>query len=357
MDNHKNTMGRREFLTSVEKTAASVGASSYLLASNATAAGADPDSVAEPSRYRFKMGMYLPELGLPFDESLAKAKEIGAEYVWFNRVPNEPDIAQMSDAEVDRMAKRVSRHDLRIFLLNAGNPFKKIHLTDLNVKTMNAHPAFRKELGDLTRSMQIASRIGVKTVGAFTFAWPGEYSAGKPTWPMRWLTRGGVIADVDMQKLVKAFSLVAEQAERYDVDVALSMMPWNYTNTTGNFRRLAERVGSRKIKVMWGPADNMNSGEWDTATAGFQNVRPFLHGLHLKDLHVEDGLRLKFQYRPLGEGDVDYVTILRSLRAHRSDVVLSVSTHFRPPSGSPEEAMRINFANLKNLIHRAETET
>ena len=37
---------------------------------------------------------------------------------------------------------------------------------------------------------------------------------------MRWLTRGGVIADVDMQKLVKAFSLVAEQAERYDVDVA-----------------------------------------------------------------------------------------------------------------------------------------
>ena len=169
--------------------------------------------------------------------------------------------------------------------------------------------------------------------------------------------REGVIADVDMQKLVKAFSLVAEQAERYDVDVALSMMPWNYTNTTGNFRQLAERVGSQRIKAMWGPADNMNSGEWDTATAGFQNVRPFLHGLHLKDLHVEDGLRLKFQYRPLGEGDVDYVTILRSLRVHRSEAVLSVSTHFLPPSGSREEAIRINYANLKNLIRRAEKET
>ena len=214
MDNHKNTMGRREFLTSVEKAAAGVGASSYLLASNVTAVGANRDSAVEPSRYHFKMGMYLPELGLPFDESLAKAKEIGAEYIWFNQMPNEPDIAQMSDAEADRMAKRVSRHDLKIFLLNAGNPFKTIHLTDLNVKTMRAHPAFRKELGDLTRSMQIASRIGVKAVGAFTFAWPGEYSAGKPTWPMRWLTRGGVIADVDMQKLVMAFSLVGEQAER-----------------------------------------------------------------------------------------------------------------------------------------------
>ena len=109
------------------------------------------------------------------------------------------------------------------------------------------------------------------------------------------------------------------------------MMPWNYTNTTGNFHQLTEQVGSQRIKVMWGPADNMNSGEWDTTTAGFQNVRPFLHGLHLKDLHVEDGLRLKFQYRPLGEGDVDYLTILRSLRVHRSEAILSVSTHFLPP--------------------------
>ena len=29
----------------------------------------------------FKLGMYLPELRLPFDEALAKAKEIGVEYI------------------------------------------------------------------------------------------------------------------------------------------------------------------------------------------------------------------------------------------------------------------------------------
>ena len=49
--------------------------------------------------YRFKLGMYLPELRLPFDEALAKAKDIGAEYVWFNSLPDEPAIAEMSDAE------------------------------------------------------------------------------------------------------------------------------------------------------------------------------------------------------------------------------------------------------------------
>lgn len=307
------------------------------------------------SGYRFKLGMYLHELGLPFDEGLAQAAEIGAEYIWFNRLPGEPDLAALSDAEVERMGARVARHGLKLFVISAGNPFKEIHLTDLPLETMESDPAFRTQFNHLVRSMQIACILGVRTVNAFTFAWPGEYSAGKPTWPMRWLTRGGVIANVDMDKLAKAFSLVLAEAERYDVDVALSMMPWNYTNTTGNFRHLAERLGSHRIKAIWGPCDNLNSGEWDVATAGFRAMRPYLHALHLKDIHLIDGQNLKYEYRPLGTGDLDYPTIFRQLRDHACDVVLSTSTHFRPASGSRIEAMQINYANLKALTHQVET--
>ena len=342
-------MQRREFLKTIETTTvASVVAAT---SKKPVAQGAVDD------RYEFKLGMYLPELDLPFDESLATACEIGAKHVWFNRMKDEPDIASMTDVQAERMAKRVASHDLDIFLLNVGNPFKQIHLAELNLNTLADHPAFQRDLKALVRSMQIAARIGVRTVGCFTFAWPGEYTAGKPTWPMRWMTRGGLIAEVDASKWLRAFSLVVEQAEKYDVDVALSQMPWNYTNTTGNFRSLVERLGSRRIKVMWGPADNLNSGEWDVASAGFQNVRPYLHGLHLKDLHVRDGLRLDFEYRPLGEGDVDYWTVLTNLRQHRSEAVLSVSTHFLPPSGSRVEAMRINYANLRKLIDNVDAAT
>ncbi len=303
------------------------------------------------TEHKFKLGMYLPELGLPFDDSLAKAREIGAECVWFNTLgTNGPSMRELDDAAVDQIGEQVAGHGLEIFLINVGNPFKQIHLTDLDAAGMEEHPEFRQDMDDMVRSMQIAARLGVGAVGVFTYAWPGEYSAAKPTWPMRWLTRGGYIADAEMEKLVRAFSLALEEAEKYDVDLALSMMPWNYTNTTGNFRRLAEALNSPRIKVMWGPADNLNSGEADVATAGFLNVHPYLHGLHLKDLSVQDGLQLDFTYCPLGEGDVDYPAILRSLRERGSDAVLSVATHFLPPSGSREEAMRINYANLRRLI-------
>ena len=359
-------MQRRSFLRTLQSIFA--GVSAFLLASRNAGSRSVTGTgvrVKEPApapagsgddRYRFKLGMYLPELGLPFDQALAKAKEIGVESVWFNRMHQEVGIAQLNDAEADRMAQRVQRHGLEIFLLSAGSSFKHIHLTELDKDKPTANERFQKDLAELVRCMEIASRIGVGAVGSFSFAWPGEYSAGKPTWGMRWLTRGGYIAEVDMKKWVAAFSLVAEEAEKHEVDVALSMMPWNYTNTTGNFRRLVEAVGSRRLKVMWGPADNFNSGEWDVATSGFNNIRPHLHGLHLKDLHVSDGLRLKFEYRPLGTGDVDYPEVLRNLRAHRSDAVLSLSTHFTPPGGTKEDAMRTNYANLQRLIRQVEDE-
>ena len=203
-------MERRSFLRTLRSTFA--GATAYLLASRNTKARATAGvgvRVNEPApagsvndNYRFKLGMYLPELQLPFDQALAKAKEIGVESVWFNRLYQEAEIAQLSDAEADRMAQRVQRHGLEIFLLSAGSSFKHIHLTELDKDKPTANDLFQKDLAELVRCMEIASRIGVGAVGAFTFAWPGEYSAGKPTWGMRWLTRGGYIAEVDMKKWV-----------------------------------------------------------------------------------------------------------------------------------------------------------
>ena len=106
---------------------------------------------------------------------------------------------------------------------------------------------------------------------------------------------------------------------------------------------------------MWHPSDNLTSGEFDSATAGFMNIRPFLHSLHAKDLRVIDGLNLNFEYCPIGEGDVDYITVLRNLREHRIDAVFAVATHFTLPNSDGADTMRINFENIKPLMKRVET--
>ena len=320
--------------------------------------------------YNFKLGIHLPELQLPFEESLAAAKEIGAEYVWFGKLPQGSGLPEiipdLTIPQAEELSQRIENTGLKISLIGPGSPFKQIDLTELEYEDIKGHPVFRKELEDLVRTMEIASVLGIGAVNAHAFTWPGEY-LGKPTWAMRWLTQGGVISEnlemlnqkglpSEMDKLAKALSLVLEEAEKYDVDLVLSTLPWHYTNTTTNFRQIAERVGSKKLKAIWGPADSINSGELNVSTVGFKNIQPYLHSLHLKDLHVIDGLHLNFKYTPIGEGDTDYLTILRNMRRHKTDAVLAVASHFTAPSGLGVDAVRINFNNIKSLIEKVENE-
>ncbi len=334
-------------------------AAKLLVEAGSTGLSAPPGNRTPP--YRFKLAMWIDELRdqfeLTLDQELEIAKEIGIEYVWFHHVPGETPIPEMSDGEVDRMGERVARYGRKLFMISAWIPFHNLPLLDLEVRTMQQHPGFLKEFNAVVRAMQIAARLGAPAVLSYSFVWPGERGYGGPTWPMRWATRGGIIAEMDMEKLVKAFSLLLEQAEKYDVDLVLGMRPFNYVSSTGNFRRLAERLGSRRIKVQWSPADALLSAEWDQATAGFTNLRPYLHNIHMKDVRVVDGPGAQFGWRPLGEGQVDYLTILRNLRDHRSDAFLALATHFKPPGGSLIEAMRINYSKLKALMAKVEGST
>ena len=291
--------------------------------------------------------------GLPLQKALALAEELGAKYGWFGDL--HWAVNEVTNATIDGIGELASRHGVKLFLIGAGGAFSKIHLTDLEIEKITEQPIFQQDFNRLIQTMQAAKRLGVDSVLVYSFAWPGEYSAGKPTWPMRWLTRGGVIADIDMDKLLKVFSLVIEESEKYDINIVLGNLPWHYTNTTTHCRQLIENLNSKRIRVMWHPSDNLTSGELDSATAGFMNIRPFLHSLHAKDLRVIDGLNLNFEYCPIGEGDVDYITVLRNLREHRIDAVFAVATHFTLPNSDGADTMRINFENIKPLMKRVET--
>lgn len=302
------------------------------------------------SAHPFKLAMFLNELQLPLEDGLDAAKDMGVEYVWFTDLLNRPPIAELSDAEVDDIGAAVSSRGLEHMKISAGSPFKFFDLTSASIEDMSRSEEFRADMRAVIRSMEIANRLGVGAVSVYSFAWPGEYTADKPTWPMRWATRGGIISDGEMDKLARAYSMMVAEAEKRDIDLVLSMMPWNYTNTTSNFCRVAERVGSDRIKAMWGPADNYNCGESDVSTAGFRNIRPFVFGLHVKDLRVNDGSRLDFDYLPFGEGDVDYRTVFRSIRDNGLDPFISISTHWTPKNGSRIDAMHTQVGNVKALI-------
>ncbi len=302
--------------------------------------------------YRFKVGMCL-QAGMPFGRAVALARETGVSYGWFDI---DFAVDGVGDGGVDAVGDLLARNGIEPFLVG-NNVFSRITLIDLDADRPLDHPELRRDVGRLVEAMEAAVRLGVGAVITHGFLWPGNWSM----WPMRWLTGGGVIAEADMMRLVRVYEIALEYSERYDLDLVVGNLPWGYTASTTNFRLLAERIGSPRLKFMWHPSDNLTCGEWDPATAGFRNVRPYLHSLHVKDLHVRptDGIHRQNKdtdYRPIGEGDVDYPAILRSMRDTRSDAVLAVYGHFIPEGGTHEDAMRINIANMQRMVAEVEAE-
>ena len=116
---------------------------------------------------------------------------------------------------------------------------------------------------------------------------------------------------------------------------------------------MMDRVGSARLRCRWGPADNYNSGEVDTVTTGYQNLKPYLTSLHLKDLHVIDGPACTFEYVPIGTGDVDYAALFRTFAQDHTDIVIAVATHFQLPGDTRPNTMRLNYANTIKLAEQA----
>ncbi len=297
----------------------------------------------------FRLGMLLDELALPFEQALPVAKQLGAEYIWWGDRPVGKAITDLGPREIEAMGECLALNGLKPLHIRAGYAFANMETASLYATPLNQNPAFQRDFASVTAAVSAAKRLGAGAICTFGFAWPGE-AAGKASWPMRWATRGGVISDADMDKLYEAFSQVIELAEKHDLDVVIFQMSWNYTNTTGNFKRVAERLGSKRFKVMYNPVDSLNSGEVDVLDRGFQSIRPYVHSVHFKGVRVVDGPRGKYQYCPLAEGDVDFETVLRQARAQTPNAVMSLATHYTPPDGSAITAMRTNMEYVKGLI-------
>jgi sugar phosphate isomerase/epimerase len=366
--------------------------------SDATAAisgGGTRPAVPPSSQCAFKLAVWLDEMKLPLQQGLAVAKRLGAKYVWFTQLYDEPEttpgstgggsgggrwISEMSDGEIDAMVATVAAAGLRLYQISCRSLsgrfgcFHNIKLEDVPVDFLGADGGseFAQDLSALVRSMDIAKRVGAGAVICYGLSWPGEWSGAgswnqSPLFAMRWATNGGIISEADLDRLAAIFRHVCSEAEQRQVDVVLSMRPFHFTCCARNFAALAARVGSNRLKLQWSPGDAVLSNERDYR-AGLallqqgQNVddgTPWLHGLHLKDVRTGAGPLGNRDWAhvwcPLGDGEVGYPELFSLLaKTHVGALYLGVATHFKDERLPPEEqgaaAMEVNVGRVKALL-------
>ena len=266
--------------------------------------------------YEFKMGVLLADTALPFEEAVGIAHELGAPYVEYS-VPEE----KLTDEHAEYRKRILDDAGLQTHAVGCSppNPFKKLHIDEVELAKLRAYPDFVRDLDNVRRSMAFAKIVGAPQVQCSGFAWPGEFRTGKrpgPTWSRRYAAGGGIIPEAELEKIV-------------------------------------EQIDSTRFKAKWCPGDAMLSGEFDTVTTGFENLKPYLTSLHLKDTRTIDGPSCKFEWCELGTGDPDYAALFRSFARDQTDVVIAAASHYEPPGGTPADGLRINYRKALVLAEQA----
>lgn len=300
--------------------------------------------------YRFKMGVLLADTALPFEKAVGVAKELDVSYVEYF-----VEAEKLTDEHAAYCKRFLDDAGLQTHMVGCGpNPFKTLHIDEVELDELGTYPEFARDLENLRRCMSFAQIVEAPQALCSGFAWPGEFhmpfKRPGPTWATRYAAGGGIIPSAVRERMVAAFRMVAAMADEHDIDVLLSVHPWEYVNTSRHYLEIVEQVGSTRFKAKWCPGDAMLAGEFDTVTTGYENLKPYLTSLHLKDTRTIDGPLCKFEWCELGTGDPDYGALFRSFARDRLDVVIAVASHYEPPGGTPADGVRLNHRKALELM-------
>ena len=243
------------------------------------------------------------------------------------------NIADLTDEQALRARNALRERGMHVAAL--ATPFFKCDLIqDAAAIRGRMHLAKARGMGEqltmLRRCCELAHAFDTDLIRVFTF----------------W--RQGDLSPVIERQIVDAFAEPIKVAEEEDVTLVLENEHACYIGTGAEAARVLSEVNSPQLRAVWDPGNAYLAGELPYP-AGYQEIRPFLRHIHVKDA-VADGSG-GYQWAVIGQGDLNYTGQFEALRKDGYDGFVSLETHYIPHGGTPEEGSRACLAALQKMFN------
>jgi L-ribulose-5-phosphate 3-epimerase/hexulose-6-phosphate isomerase len=115
------------------------------------------------------------------------------------------------------------------------------------------------------------------------------------------------------ERFIEGMRLCAKMAESAGVMLSVEIMDTDYLNSLSKFEILNRQVNS-PFFTAYPDVGNINGWNYDTCTELMLSA-PHISQIHLKDTHkVKDGYQGQFRDLVIGDGEVDFSAIFRTLK-------------------------------------------
>ncbi len=259
------------------------------------------------------------------DADLEHALDVMAEYDIHAaelRFVGDKNIGDMKPAEVDELRKRLEAKGA--YAISVASAVYKNSLPDTgdDSPTGPLHGAtalgFEDQIDLLAKCITTAKTLGAPFVRTFAF------------WK-----HGSLTPELE-DRIVDAYAVPARMAEDAGITLIIENEHACYIGTGAQVARVASRIGSPAVKVVWDPGNAVCAGE-AAFPSGYEAVKPWIAHVHVKDAKDTGSGHLEFCV--LGDGVVNWPGQLKALKADGYDGYLSLETHYSK-QGDKEAASR-----------------
>jgi Sugar phosphate isomerases/epimerases len=263
---------------------------------------------------QWNLGIISDEISQHFEHAVKVIVELGAGYVELRNLWGK-NVTELSEQELSQAITLVKSARLKIS--NLDSPAFKCRLSDDN--------SYKKHLQILRKVVEISKRLDLSYTRIFTFWYEGQ------------------LEDV-MDKLEERFGPAVDLAASEGITLVIENEYSCTVGTGAETRKFLDRLKTRWVRVLWDPGNAFFARE-TPFPRGYEQVKDNILHVHLKDASVING---NFVWLPIGEGSINYFDFFRAMKGKSQ--VLSLETHYRVPSGDPEESTRRSFQSMMSIL-------
>ncbi len=242
---------------------------------------------------RNRIGLYEKALPneLSWEEKIIKARELGFDFLEISVDESDERRARLdwSDDEVYALRRLCEKYDmpLQSMCLSAHRKFP----------FGSADPTIREQaVIHMEKAISLAYKLGIRNIqlaGYDVYYEPANEDTH--------------------QRFIEGMRLCAKLAERAGVMLSVEIMDTDYLNSLSKFEILNRQVNS-PFFTAYPDVGNINGWNYDTCTELMLSA-PHITQIHLKDTHkVKDGYKGQFRDLVIGDGEVDFSAIFRTLK-------------------------------------------
>jgi sugar phosphate isomerase/epimerase len=270
-----------------------------------------------------KLGIINSEISDDFEESLRFIKSYKLDWVEVKNLWGKPNTLQ--DADTVRKAKGlIDQYNLKVSLLATGI-FKQV----LPPKGAERDELLKKQHAELQAAIRNAHILETDRIRVFAFT---VQDPSKRIW------------DDAMGELEKAVRI----AEAEGVSLAVENIFENHVEIGADVERMLHDIPSPRLGVIWEPNNAAMAGDFSPLNGLLRVDVKRVLDVHLRDgRHNAEG---KFEWCPVGEGEIDDAGIIKHLLNNGYTGPLTLETHYTPPNGTKADGSRMSIEGLLKII-------